>query len=43
MLTSFLAGVVGGTSFLAGVVGGGDVPEPALKRCCGIICKNHYL
>jgi hypothetical protein len=32
MLTSVLAGVVGGTSFLAGVVGGGDESEPALKE-----------
>jgi hypothetical protein len=43
MLTSFLAGVVGGSSFLAGVVCGADVSEPALKRCRGIIRKKHYL
>jgi hypothetical protein len=36
MLTSFLAGVVGGSSFLAGVVCCADVSELALKRCCGI-------
>ena len=43
MLTSFLAGVVGGSSFLVGVDCYADVSEPALKRCCGIICKKHYL
>jgi hypothetical protein len=40
MLTSFFAGVFGGSSFLAGVVCCADVSEPALKRCCGIMHKN---